>query len=98
MTLAGNDVELVVTDDGWAALDLVHGTKFDLVISALRVGEMRGMQLYRAAVAADPALAERFYFVTTQGAHDTAPPSSAMDRILTSPLDPAEVRRLLRLD
>jgi len=93
----GDDVELVVTEDGWAALDLVHASKFDLVISALRLGEMRGVQLYRAAVAADPSLVERFYFVTTQAAHDAAPASSAMAKMLTSPLDPDEVRRLLGL-
>lgn len=93
----GGTIDLSQAKDGWEALDLVQATKFDLVLSALRVGEMRGVQLYRAAVAADPALAERFYFVTTAAARDAAPPSAALARVLSFPLDPEEIRRLLGL-
>ena len=90
-------IDLQQARDGWEAVDLVGATKFDLVISGLRVGSMRGMQIYRTAVAADPELAERFFFLTSAETKDAAPPSSALARVLTSPLDPEEVRRLLGL-
>ena len=39
-------------DRGWEALDRIHVARFDLVISALRLDDMRGVELLRAAVAA----------------------------------------------
>ncbi len=90
-------IDLQQARDGWEAIDLVGATKFDLVISGLRVGSMRGMQIYRTAVVADPELAERFFFLTSAETKDAAPPSTALARVLTSPLDPEEVRRLLGL-
>ena len=91
----GDEIEVERVDGGWEALDRIHVAKFDLVISALRLNDMRGVELLRAAVAADPELAERTYLFTTQGTRDTAPPSSALARVLTSPLDPEKIRKIL---
>jgi hypothetical protein len=91
------NVEVVRASDPWRALDLVRETSFDLVVSALAVGEVRGVQLYRLAITARPDLKERFFFLTARENRDTAPASAALSRVLTSPLDPDEIRNLLAL-
>src|SRR5262249_50356239 len=76
-------VELVTTllrDSGWqvevaatgrSALERVRSTRFDVVLSDLRMPDGSGEDFYRAAVIDQPGLAGRFVFMTG----DTANPS-----------------------
>jgi DNA-binding NtrC family response regulator len=76
-------VELVTTllrDSGWqvevaatgrSALERVRSTRFDVVLSDLRMPDGSGEDFYRAAVSDQPGLAGRFVFMTG----DTASPS-----------------------
>jgi len=76
-------VELVTTllrDSGWqvevaatgrSALERVRSTRFDVVLSDIRMPDGSGEDFYRAAVIDQPGLAQRFVFMTG----DTANPS-----------------------
>jgi GAF domain-containing protein/ActR/RegA family two-component response regulator len=76
-------VELVTTllkDTGWqvevaatgrSALERVRSTRFDVVLSDIRMPDGSGEDFYRAAVLDQPGLAKRFVFMTG----DTANPS-----------------------
>ena len=76
-------VELVTTllkDTGWqvevaatgrSALERVRSTRFDVVLSDIRMPDGSGEDFYRAAVIDQPGLAKRFVFMTG----DTANPS-----------------------
>ena len=77
-------VELVTTllkDTGWqvevastgrSALDRVRATRFDVVLSDIRMPDGSGEDFYRAVVREQPGLAKRFVFMTG----DTANPSA----------------------
>lgn len=76
-------VELVTTllkDTGWqvevaatgrSALERVRATRFDVVLSDIRMPDGSGEDFYRAAILDQPGLAKRFVFMTG----DTANPS-----------------------
>jgi two-component system NtrC family sensor kinase len=57
---------------GRPALVLVRETPYALIVSDMRMPDGSGAELYRAAVAHDAALAERFVFITG----DTANPAA----------------------
>jgi len=68
--------DLIVTlleDTGWrvdtaaggrAALTMVQGTRYELIVSDVRMPDGSGRELYRGVVDHDPGLAERFVFIT----------------------------------
>ena len=77
-------LDLVVTmlsESGWrvdvaaggkTGLERVHGRRYDLIVSDIRMPDGGGDEFYRKAVAHDPQLAKRFLFVTG----DTANPEA----------------------
>ncbi len=77
-------VELVTTvldDQGWhvdvasggrAALERLQETHYDLVLSDVRMPEGDGADFYRAAVAQQKELAQRFLFMTGDTANEDA--------------------------
>ena len=77
-------VELVTTvldDQGWrvdvaaggrAALERLQQTRYDLVLSDVRMPEGDGADFYRAAVAQQKELAQRFLFMTGDTANEDA--------------------------
>ncbi|HTG12396.1 MAG TPA: response regulator [Candidatus Eisenbacteria bacterium] len=77
-------VELVTTvldDQGWrvdvaaggrAALERLQQTHYDLVLSDVRMPEGDGADFYRAAVAQQKGLAQRFLFMTGDTANEDA--------------------------
>ena len=60
-----------MADGGRGALERVRGARYDLIVSDIRMPDGDGEEFYRAAVAAQPALAGRFLFITG----DTANPA-----------------------
>jgi GAF domain-containing protein/signal transduction histidine kinase len=67
---AGWQVEVAST--GRSALERVRATRFDVVLSDIRMPDGSGEDFYRAVVREQPALAKRFVFMTG----DTANPSA----------------------
>ena len=66
-------VVTMLTESGWqvdvaaggiTGLERVHGRRYDLIVSDIRMPEGGGDEFYRRAVAHDPQLARRFLFVT----------------------------------
>jgi signal transduction histidine kinase len=57
---------------GQAALDRLRAQRYDLIVSDLRMPDGSGEDLYRHAVAHDPALAGRFLFITGDSANREA--------------------------
>jgi hypothetical protein len=68
---------------------------FDLVLCALVLGDFTGAKLHRLIAAARPALAPRIVFLARESVVAGAPPSSAIGRVLSRPLDPSAVPALL---
>jgi DNA-binding response OmpR family regulator len=66
-------VVALLTDDGWS-VDVVSGgraglarlraRRYDLIVSDIRMPDGSGEELYRSAIAAEPALGARFLFMT----------------------------------
>ena len=56
--------EVATAESGPVALALLDETRFDAVVSDLRMPDMDGAALWRAIRARDPELARRFLFVT----------------------------------
>ena len=61
-----------VADGGRVALARVQGARYDLIVSDIRMPDGDGEEFYRAAVAAQPALAGRFLFITGDTANPRA--------------------------
>jgi signal transduction histidine kinase len=61
-----------VAPGGHTGFELVQRTRYDLIVSDVRMPEGGGEELYRNAVALDPSLASRFVFITG----DTANPQA----------------------
>jgi signal transduction histidine kinase len=61
-----------VADGGRVALARVQGAHYDLIVSDIRMPDGDGEEFYRAAVAAQPALAGRFLFITGDTANPRA--------------------------
>ncbi len=70
--LDGQGWRVDVASGGRAALDRLRQTRYDLILSDVRMPEMDGADFYRAAVAQQGELAERFLFITG----DTANPDA----------------------
>ena len=74
-------VTSVLDDQGWcvdvasggrAALERLQQTHYDLVLSDVRMPEGDGADFYRAAVAQQKGLAQRFLFMTGDTANEDA--------------------------
>ena len=61
-----------VATGGRAGLEHVRRTRYDLVVSDVRMPDGGGEDFYRDALAADPALATRFVFITGDTANERA--------------------------
>jgi signal transduction histidine kinase len=61
-----------MADGGRVALERVRGARYDLVVSDIRMPDGDGEEFYRAALAAQPALAGRFLFITGDTANPRA--------------------------
>ena len=70
--LARTGWKVDVADGGRAALERVRGTRYDLIVSDIRMPDGDGEEFYRAAVATQPALAARFLFITGDTANPRA--------------------------
>jgi DNA-binding response OmpR family regulator len=90
-----NDFEVTHIDEGWAAVDAVEKTDYDAILCALRVGAMSGASLHRLIVKTRPSLAPRVAFVAARHVVASAPPSSALGRVLARPVTVEHVRALL---
>ena len=64
--------QVEVASTGRSALERVRATRFDIVLSDIRMPDGSGEDFYRAVVREQPALAKRFVFMTG----DTANPSA----------------------
>jgi signal transduction histidine kinase/CheY-like chemotaxis protein len=61
-----------VAPGGRTGLDHLRARHYDLVVSDMRMADGDGEDFYRRAVVADPALAQRFLFVTGDTANERA--------------------------
>jgi PAS domain S-box-containing protein len=86
-----------VAANGREALERVRGTRYDLVITDVRMPELDGVSFYRAARALMPENAARFVFMTGDGlTRDTLEFLSQPGRVhLEKPFGPADVRRTI---
>ncbi len=74
-------VQTLLSETGWrvdvapggrTGLDHLRARHYDLVVSDMRMADGDGEDFYRRAVVADPALAQRFLFVTGDTANEQA--------------------------
>jgi CheY-like chemotaxis protein len=89
------EFDVVQVSDGWSAIDELVGGAYDLAICALNVGEFPGVKIYRMVAKSRPDVASRIYFLTEHETIAQAPPSTARNRILSRPLSPEAVLRVL---
>jgi CheY-like chemotaxis protein len=96
LTVDGYDVD--IAPDGLAALELIGGRAYDLILSDLRMPGLDGLGFYRELEQSRPELARRFVFITGTSEHtdyqglmgDIAVP------VLTKPFDMSELRGVAR--
>lgn len=94
--LAGlTGVEVVSVTDGWAAVDQLTASDFDLVLCALVVGELQGAKILRMIAKDRPHNASRIYFLAREETIAQGPPSSASGRVLARLITPVLVQSLL---
>ena len=67
---AGWQVEVAAT--GRSALERVRASRFDVIVSDIRMPDGSGESFYRAAVLEQPVLAKRFVFITGDTANRSA--------------------------
>lgn len=89
------EFEVVHVDDGWAAVEHVEKTSFDVILCALRVSGMSGASLHRLIARTHPEAASKIAFLVSAETASNAPPSSASGRIVALPLTAERVRQLL---
>ncbi|OIR05239.1 sporulation kinase E [mine drainage metagenome] len=79
--------------NGAAALESARASRYDLVVSDVRMPGMSGTELYSQLLDSDPALARRFVFVTGHaGDSELSHTLAAWDvPVLRKPFSPAEV-------
>lgn len=90
-------VEVVHTTDGWSALEhLVDPTSsIALALCALKLGDdFSGLRLYKMVAKQRPEMAERIVFMASASAVASAPPSSALGRVLPQPISTESVLEL----
>jgi CheY-like chemotaxis protein len=82
-----------VADGGRGALERVRDARYDLIVSDIRMPDGDGEEFYRAAVAAQPALAGRFLFMTGDTANPHAWEFLQATRVeaLEKPFKPTEL-------
>jgi len=92
------DYEVVVATTGKAALEVLRGETFDLVLCDVMMPEMTGMELYERLLAERPELAQRCVFMSG----GTASPAvraffeRVPNRHFQKPVDTAYLRSLIR--
>jgi hypothetical protein len=90
-----HECDVVYVRDGWSAVDLLSTGTFDLAICSVVLGELPAVKIYRMVTKAKPDMAGRFVFLANKSAMPDSLPPSAQGRVLTRPLEPDTVRRLL---
>jgi CheY-like chemotaxis protein len=91
----GLDVEVEKVTDGWAALDRIVTGQYDLVLCAVKLGDLGGAKIFKMVAKEKPAAASRIFFVADADTVASAPPSSASGRVLARPVDATAVKSLL---
>lgn len=91
----GLDVEVVKVTDGWSAVERILAEDFDLVLCAVKLGELGGSKVFKMVLKDKPSAAGRIVFVADAHAVSSAPPSSVQGRVLARPIDAYAVRDLL---
>jgi hypothetical protein len=91
----GDSYDVVYVHDGWSAVDLLSTGTFDLAICSVVLGEIPAVKIYRMVTKAKPEMAGRFVFLASKSAMPDSLPPSARGRVVTRPLEPDTVRKLL---
>jgi CheY-like chemotaxis protein len=95
----GRDYDVVLADDGEAALALLQRSSFDLIICDLMMPRMTGMELFDRVGAENPSLQAKFIFVTGSATQSDAQAflRNITNTVLEKPFDTDLLRRLIAL-
>lgn len=87
--LAADGYDVVLAENGLRALDRIRETRFDLILSDLRMPELDGLTLYQELERQWPAVAQRVIFLTGNSEDPRYQPFLARleGRSLAKPLD-----------
>jgi CheY-like chemotaxis protein len=88
-------VDIVHVTDGWSALEQLVEGDFDIALCAVVLGDWSGAKLYKMVAKQRPKMAARIVFLAARAAVAEAPPSTSLGRVLSRPVDPSAVQRLL---
>ena len=77
--------EVITAGDGREALEIIHTTGFDAVVTDIRMPEMDGLQLYDALRKERPGLASRLIFITGDVVSSSGQFAAAKQPTLTKP-------------
>ena len=93
--LVGHRVEVAAT--GRQALERLNATRFDLVLTDLRMPDLDGSHLFRELETRDPAQAARLIFLTGDSLNASAESVAAETRrpVIQKPFTPEQVRRVV---
>jgi CheY-like chemotaxis protein len=96
--LAADGHDVALAENGLTALDLIRETRFDLILSDLRMPELDGVTLYQELERQWPSVAQRVIFVTGNGEDPAYQPFLARldGRTLAKPLDLEALSQLIR--
>ncbi|HEY8075804.1 MAG TPA: hypothetical protein VIF62_16875, partial [Labilithrix sp.] len=90
------DADLVVAEEGWSVVDHLSNERFDLVVCALKFDDgLTGAKIHRMIAKERPDAAARIVFVADKVALAGAPPSSAIGRVVSRPVDVGIVKDIL---
>jgi len=91
----GLDVEVVKVTDGWSAVERILAEDFDLVLCAVKLGELGGSKVFKMVDLLDLSRIQAGRIQLDAHAVSSAPPSSVQGRVLARPIDAYAVRDLL---
>ena len=96
--LAADGYDVALAENGLTALDRIRETRFDLILSDLRMPELDGVTLYQELERQWPSVAQRVIFLTGNGEDPAYQPFLARleGRRLAKPLDLEALSQLIR--
>ena len=96
--LAAEGYDVALAENGLTALDRIRETRFDLILSDLRMPELDGVTLYQELERQWPSVAQRVIFLTGNGDDPAYRPFLARleGRSLAKPLDLEALSQLIR--